>query len=292
MKIMYVNILVMVLIISGCAKNRAAEGAKTEPVNPVNIEEKIEKELREYGELEPKTSIFPDLKGAGSFIEKFRLSAEEIEIVGKWNPWTIGERVNAFGQPINEYGTGIKISFLPNRIFIATSQESPRDADGNFLDGSYFYKLGYWKVEKSELSIQFKYLYERKDTDKAGVYNQKQKIETDYFPIWRPNLYDMAAVQKDTFYYNKIPKKVRAAYHINNKDFLRSRRVIGLAFDGKNLSLYGEGKLWHKFLISPDIDDEQYAHNLLIMYILVGDVNGRPYDFDKNKYGLDFSRWQ
>jgi hypothetical protein len=104
-------------------------------------------------------------------------------------------------------------------------------------------------------------------------------------------LFENAAVQKKKFYYTGIPKKIKEAYKIADGDFFRARHVIALSFDGFATSLYSEAKRWHAFLMDPDLDDEQYAYNLRVMYT-VGDVNERHYDFEKNKFGLDFSRWK
>jgi hypothetical protein len=247
-------------------------------------EQDVDNALREY-EVEPRESVFSRLRGADAFIEKFQLTPEEIEIVGEWYAYSISESIK------KEKGIGLSIGFLPNRVFIAYDDETIRDENGGFLDNLISYKLGYWKIEKGRLMIRFAYLYSRTDMQHIGEYNRKEKIETDYYPIWKPGLYEQAAVQKEKFYYSKIPRRIKEAYRIADEDFYRGRYVIQLSFDGKRPSLYEETKRWHTYLMNPDLDDEQYAYNLRVMFTL-NDIQERSYDFEKNEFGLDFSKWE
>jgi hypothetical protein len=253
-------ILVSVALFLGCAKEGITDAD-------------VDKALREY-EVDSREEVFSRLKGADSFIEKFRLTPEEIELVGRWYAYSISESLK------NEKGIGLSISFLPNRVFIAYDNL-----------GIVAYKLGYWKIEKGRLMIRFAYLYKRTHMQKIGEYNRKEKIETDYYPIWKFGLFEQAAVQKEKFYYSRIPRKIKEAYMIDDYDFFRGRVIIPLPFDGSHLSLYEETKRWHAYLMNPDLDDEQYAYNLRVMFTL-NDVQERFYDFDRNELGLDFSKWE
>jgi hypothetical protein len=264
-------ILVVLVLFLGCQKEELTE-------------EKVDKALREY-EVERREDVFSRLEGAESFIKKFQLTSEEIELVGEWNTYTVSQSY------ANGTGIGLSIGFLPNRVFFAYDNRRVRDKEGHYLDSNDYYKLGYWKIEKGRLMICFSYLYTRTSEQALGKYTSKEKIGTGYYPIWEFGLYEKAAVQKKKFYYTRIPKKIREAYKIDEEDFFRGRRVIALSFDGFNRSLYGESKRWHAFLMNPDLDDEQYAYNLRIM-ATAGDAMERHYDFDKNELGLDFSKWK
>jgi hypothetical protein len=256
-------------------------GCRKEPGLP---EKDLDRALREYG-VERREEVFSRLEGADSFIRKFKLTSEEIELVGEWRIFPIGQSSQ------NGRGIGLSIGFLPNRVFIVYDNRPVQDKDGYFLYNNTYDKLGYWKVEKGRLLIRFLYLYTSTSKQDVGEYNSKEKMETEYYPIWEFGLHEKAAVQKKKFYYNRIPKKIKEAYKIDDGDFFRARHVIALSFDGFNTSLYGETKRWHAFLMNPDLDDEQYVYNLRVMATL-GDVQERPYDFEKNKFGLDFSKWE
>jgi hypothetical protein len=259
------------VLLLGCTKERITD-------------EDVDEALRDH-EVESRESVFSRLEGADSFIKNFQLTPEEIELVGRWMLYSIGQSSE------NETGLGLSVGFLPNRVFIAYDKEAIRDKNGGFLYNNIYYKLGYWKIEKGRLMIRFAYLYARTDRQGIGEYISKEKIETDYYPIWKPGLYEQAAVQKEKFYYSRIPKSVKEAYKIDDEDFFRGRYVIALSFDGFHRSLYEETKRWHTYLMNPDLDDEQYAYNLRVMFTL-NDVNERRYDFEKNELRLDFSRWE
>jgi hypothetical protein len=264
-------ILGMLVLFLGCKKEELTE-------------QDVDKALREY-EVESREEVFSRFEGAESFIKKFQLTPDEIELVGEWNAYTIGQSY------ANGTGIGLSIGFLPNRVFIVYDDRLVMDEKGNYMPNNIYNKLGYWKIEKGRLLIRFAYLYTMTDVQHSGEYNSKEKIETGYYPIWEFGLHEKAAVQKKKFYYNRIPKKIKEAYKIDDGDFFRARHVIALSFDGFNTSLYGETKRWHAFLMNPDLDDEQYVYNLRVMATL-GDVQERPYDFEKNKFGLDFSKWE
>jgi hypothetical protein len=262
-------ILGILVLILGCKKEELTE-------------QDVDKALREY-EVESRAEVFSRFEGAESFIKKFQLTAEEIELVGKWNAYTVGQLY------ANGTGIGLSIGFLPNRVFIVYDNRLVRDKNGDLLSHNTYDKLGYWKVEKGRLLVRFAYIYAREATQNVGEYNSKEKIETGYYPIWEFGLHEKAAVQKKKFYYNRIPRKIKEAYKIDDVDFFRARHVIALSFDGFDTSLYGETKRWHAFLMNPDLDDEQYVYNLRVMATL-GDVMERHYDFEKNEFGLDFSK--
>jgi hypothetical protein len=265
MKYITFIILVSVTLFLGCAK---------EGLTDADVDEAWRDRGVTNSDLCSREEVFSRLKGADSFIEKFRLTPEEIELVGRWYSYDVSQSKK------NGTGIGLSISFLPNRVFIAY----------NNLD-FVSYKLGYWKIEKDRLMIRFAYLYTRTDRQDIGEYNRKEKIETDYYPIWKFGLFEQAAVQKEKFYYSRIPRKIKKAYMIDGQDFFRGRVIIPLPFDGSRLSLYEETKRWHAYLMNPDLDDEQYAYNLRVMFTL-SDVQERFYDFEKNELGLDFSKWE
>jgi hypothetical protein len=248
-------------------------------------DESVDEALREHY-VEKREEVFSRLDGADSFIKKFQLTPEEIELVGVWRGKV------SIPQP-KEKGTGMGLSvgFLPNRVFIAYDNKEVQDENGDYLYSNIYYKLGYWKIEKGRLRIRFAYLYTSEAIQRPGEYISREKIETEYYPIWRPSLYEQAAVQKEKFYYSKIPRIVKEAYKIDTEDFFRGRFVVALLFDGGHPSVYGESKRWHTYLMNPDLDDEQYAHNLRVMFTL-NDIQERPYDFEKNAFGLDFSKWE
>jgi hypothetical protein len=259
-----IYVFVVFLLIAACKDNSA-------------LDARIEEILRE-GWIEPRERVFSGLNGADRFIEKFALSSQETEMVGGWHSWLLSEKDG-------EWGIGLAISFLPNRIFIAFDYEViPGERDNRVLD-----KIGYWKIERGKLMIRPVYIYTRTDVQPPGAYNEKGEIETSYYPVWKPALHEQAAVQKTTFYYNKIPAEVKSLFSIDEKDFNRKRSVIALPFDAGSSDLYAEGKPWHGFLMNPDIDDEQYIHNLRVMFTTGGE---RSYNFEENRYGLDFSRWE
>jgi hypothetical protein len=271
MKNITLLILGAVVLLLGCVK----EGL---------TDEDVDEALREH-DVESRESVFAWLGGADSFIKKFQLTPEEVELVGKWWSYSIS------ASSENGKGIGLSVSFLPNRVFIAYDNEAVPDENGRFLYSLVSYKLGYWQIEKGRLMIRFAYLYSRTHMQDIGEYTRKEKIETDYYPIWKPGLFEQAAVQKEKFYYSRIPRSVKEAYKIDDEDFFRGRYVIPLSFDGGHSSLYEETKRWHTYLMNPDLDDEQYAYNLRVMFTL-NDIQERPYDFDKNEYGLDFSKWE
>jgi hypothetical protein len=236
--------------------------------------------LRDY-EVERRDSVFSNMKGAASFIRQYNLSSEEVEVVGEWYSYRLGQKKEG-------RGIGVSISFLPNRVFMAYDNKSYEDKDGKIL---YTCKIGYWKVENKVLLIKFIRMYANPYLAPLGTYNEKKKLETPYYPIWKVDLYEQAAVQKEKFYYNKIPRNVRNAYRIDVKDFIRGRHVTALSFNADDSNLYAEDRPWFTFLMNPDLNDEAYMYHLMIMFT-TGSLEGRGYDFTENEYNLDFSKWQ
>jgi hypothetical protein len=243
----------------------------------------LEDALREH-EIERRDSVFSNMKGAASFIGRYHLSSEEVEVVGYWSSYSLGQKREGTG-------IGTSISFLPNRVFIALDNKSFEDKDGKFLYSNFYCKIGYWKVENNVLLIKFVKIYARHDLAPQGTYNEKKEIETPYYPIWEVDLYEQAAVQREKFYYNKIPRDIRNTYLIDVKEIIRGRHVLTLRFNADNPNLYAEDQPWFTFLMNPDLNDEAYMYHLMIMFT-TGSFWGSRYDFTKNKYNLDFSKWQ
>jgi hypothetical protein len=243
----------------------------------------VKKALKEY-EVEPRSSVFSNLKGAASFMERYRLSSDEVEMIGNWNSYSLG-------QKITREGIGTSICFLPNRVFLARNNKAYYDKDGNFLANDVYYKIGYWKIENGELLIRFIRMYKRAYHQPVEAFNKDMELETPYYPVWKPILYDEAAVQKTIFYYNRIPKRIKDIYMIDGKDYIRGRNIITLSFNADDSNLYAESRPWFNFLMNPDLDDEVYMYNLIIMYV-TGDTEWPKYDFEENRYNLDFSKWK
>jgi hypothetical protein len=270
MRYFWVGILLLAMSGIGCGNER-------------EMESKIAKALSEY-DAEKRDSVFSALKGADAFIQKFNLSADEIEMVGDWYT-----SLFIMNPKEDEKGIGIAVSFLPNRIFIAHGQITIKDEKGNYQGNIEFHKIGNWKAEKREVFIQPVYVISLKFYPDIKNYDSKEKLDVGYYPIWKISLYEQAAVQRAPFSYNKIPRGIRKACQINDKDFLRARRVVALSFDGGHNDLYQEDKVWHSFLMNPDLEDETYLYNLQEMFRI---INERRYDFETNIGGLDFSKWE
>jgi hypothetical protein len=245
MKKLWIVIIILLTMVTGCVN-----ADKTDQ----EMENKIIKARNEY-EVESRERVFTNLPGSDAFIKKFNLNPLEIEMVGQWSPSLF------FGSNDNQHGLGISSIFLPNRVFIARSQNTMHDEKGTLKSSDEIIKMGYWKVERGELKIKFKQMYviTRTHNPNQGSTDRTEKIETPYYGIGRPSLYKEGAVQRKNYYYYKIPKNIRILYDIDEKDFIRKRHVVG--YEGYD-DLYTAEKPWYNFMMYPDLDDEDYVLQL------------------------------
>jgi hypothetical protein len=257
------------------------EAGFTEDINPKMVN-RIIMALKE-DQLDSRERVFPNLPGSDDFIKKFNLNSLEVEMIGDWYQFL------AYLGKDNEYGAGISMTFLPNRIFIARSQNSTKDERGTLKSIDEIIKMGYWKVENGELKIQLKQMYvtmrtfnlNRSSTEKT------QKFETPYYGIWQPSLYEEGAVQKEPFYYHKIPDNIRVMYDIDIIDYQRQRSLTAIEYDPSRNDIYTAVKPWYNFLMSPDLEDDTYIYylrNIVTIYTL-GDKAAHAY------LQLDFNKW-
>jgi hypothetical protein len=231
-------------------------------------------------ELDSRERVFSNLPGSEEFIKEFQLNPLEVEMIGDWYKFGSTRRND------NEYGAGISITFFPNRVFTARSQNSIHEM-GVLKSQEEIIKMGYWKVERGELMIQFKQMYVN-TVYPAVMTGKTQKYETPYYGIWRPSLYEEGAVQKTLFYYHHIPENIRVLYDIDLIDHNRQRYLTSVDYTS-NLrdDIYTSAKPWYNFLMSPDLEDDTYVLYLrkIVTIHTLGTESFHAYN------QLDFSQW-
>lgn len=259
-----VKIIVTLLVLQSCSA----------------YDEKKVSQLIQEGEIEVIGNTFSVFSGSEEIIDKYRLTNEEIAIVGIWGNSTL----NKYEITNENSGMGQIVSFLPSKIFISEKTIQLKNTDGTLRDETIENVIGRWKILNNELLVKPEKIVTISGKSHAKVEDTYREEKTDYYPIWKMAMHTSGALQLNSFYFNFMPDSVRKFYDISLLDFIRVRAAIPLMFGNGDNSFFQKEKPWHAFLLSDNIDDKQYLSNLRNMIRFYG----YDYDFAENEYGLIF----
>ena len=164
--------------------------------------------LIDEGVLESTNQCFSNIDGSSLLIQKYSLNEYEQSIIGVW-PLDI----YSHSLTDDDYGPGISITFLPNRLFYASQLHN----------GSLSQKVvGEWKVVDINLQIRFigKAIY-----TKGTSYFQSFKFKRNlaFYTIFNIPDYEQAFLNEQPYNWTTIPRDILLFYSINHEDKPRFR---------------------------------------------------------------------
>lgn len=195
-KILFVFIYVLVIFTPSCTEKNA------------EIQQLIDE-----GIFESTNATFKTIDGSGEYIQKYKLTDDEIKIIGAW-----GFDIYTKSILRDDYGPGIGIIFLPNRLFYILK-------NGSNVNGIK-YIIGEWKIENKLLLVKFNSRIVSVKTIQSkeeGNFTIEKKDSLRYYEIFKIPDYQLAYVNDNSFYWNTIPIDILKYYDINLEDKPRFR---------------------------------------------------------------------
>lgn len=172
--------------------------------------------LVDEGVFENSKISFANIEGASVFIDKYSLNTDEIKLIGCWGLDIYTERLER-----DDYGPGIVIKFLPNRLFCIVKS--------NVRSNRIKYVLGEWKVEHKKLMLKFVARAILRDGcigDDVSDYYLEKDANQEYFHVFTVPNYSVAFVNDRAFTWSGIPLSIINFYGINLEDKPRYRLLF------------------------------------------------------------------
>jgi len=186
------------------------------------------KKIRKYiffAAFEPIEYSFKNEQGSSLYIEKFKLSEKEIQIIGGWYQPIFAD---FFVFNLNTEGLGIGISFLPNRKLVVFQ-------NGNNRQGQNYYLIGNWKIIENKLFCNIEYRIGNMEYEKTAPTQGRMRIKSaeieklafrnDFVEIFTLETYTIAYVNRKPFNFSDFDEDIKNYLLIHNKDQIRYRSI-------------------------------------------------------------------